>query len=97
MATIAGPIILGCWIIFILYWLISAMRVKVTAERQSVWSALAHRIPLGCSYILMANLALAAATEFINDAARGLGAGNGRFGLRVWIVRDALGALDAGG
>ena len=31
------------------------MRVKVTAERQSVWSALAHRIPLGCSYILMAN------------------------------------------
>lgn len=55
MATISGPIILGCWISFIAYWLISARRVKVTAERQSLWSALAHRIPLGCSYILMAN------------------------------------------
>ena len=55
MATISGLIILGCWIIFIAYWIASAMRVKATAERQSLWSALAHRIPLGFSYLLMAN------------------------------------------
>ena len=61
MATISGLIILGCWITFLAYWLISAMRVKAIAERQSLWSALAHRIPLGCSYVLLANLALAAA------------------------------------
>lgn len=55
MATISGLIILGCWIIFIAYWIASAMRVKATAERQSRWSALVHRIPLGFSYLLMAN------------------------------------------
>lgn len=55
METISGPIILGCWVIFIVYWLISARRVKVTAERQSLVSALTHRIPLGFSYLLMAN------------------------------------------
>ena len=51
---ISSLIILGCWSTFLAYWIISARRVKATAERQSVWSALAHRIPLGCSYILMA-------------------------------------------
>jgi protein-S-isoprenylcysteine O-methyltransferase Ste14 len=55
MAKISDQIILGCWIIFLLYWLISAMRAKATAERQSVWSALAHRIPLGFSYFLLAD------------------------------------------
>lgn len=55
MAKIAGPIILGCWIIFLLYWLLSAMRVKPMVERQSVGSALAHRIPLGFSYLLLAD------------------------------------------
>jgi protein-S-isoprenylcysteine O-methyltransferase Ste14 len=54
MTTITGLIILGCWIIFAGYWLISALRVKAIAERQSVGSALAHRIPLGFSYILLA-------------------------------------------
>jgi len=54
MATISSSIILGCWIIFGGYWLISAMRVKAIAERQSVWSALTHRIPLGFSYFLLA-------------------------------------------
>ena len=54
MPTISDSIILGCWIIFLAYWLISAMRVKAIAERQSRWSALAHRIPLGCSYVLLA-------------------------------------------
>ena len=54
MANISGLIILGCWVIFATYWLISAMRTKAIAERQSVWSALVHRIPLGFSYVLLA-------------------------------------------
>ena len=55
MARISGLIILGCWVILLGYWLISARRVKAIAERQSLWSALAHRIPLGLSYFLMAD------------------------------------------
>lgn len=55
METVANSIILGCWITFLAYWIISAMRVKATAERQSILSAMAHRIPLGGSYFLMAN------------------------------------------
>jgi len=54
MVAIPGYIVLGCWIIFIAYWLISARRVKATSERQSLGSALAHRIPLGVSYLLLA-------------------------------------------
>ena len=53
MAAISGNIVLGCWIIFIAYWLFRARQVKTTAERQSLWSALAHRIPLGVSYCLL--------------------------------------------
>lgn len=55
MPAISGSIILGCWITFIVYWLISARRGKAIAERQSIPSALIHRIPLGLSYYLMAN------------------------------------------
>jgi len=54
MTAISGTLVLGCWIGFFAYWIINARRVKVTAERQSVWSALAHRIPLGFSYYLLA-------------------------------------------
>ncbi len=54
MATISGYIVLGCWITFIAFWIVSAWRVKVTAEKQSLLSALAHRIPLGFSYFLLA-------------------------------------------
>jgi protein-S-isoprenylcysteine O-methyltransferase Ste14 len=53
MATITGLIILGCWIIFIVYWFISAFRQKKTAEPQSVPSALAHRIPVALGWFLM--------------------------------------------
>ncbi len=53
MAKISGPIILACWIILLFYWLISALRTKAVAERQSLWSALVHRIPLGFSYFLL--------------------------------------------
>ena len=54
MEKIAGLIILGCWIIFFAYWLVSAFGQKAIAERQSLLSALAHRIPLGFSYLLLA-------------------------------------------
>ena len=54
MAAIPDYIVLFCWIFFFAYWIISARRVKATAERQSLWSALAHRIPLGVSYLLLA-------------------------------------------
>ncbi|HLX95691.1 MAG TPA: isoprenylcysteine carboxylmethyltransferase family protein [Verrucomicrobiae bacterium] len=53
MTAITGLIILGCWIIFILYWMISAFRQKPMAEGQSVASALAHRIPVGLGWFLL--------------------------------------------
>jgi len=53
MATTFNSIILACWIVFIVYWLASAQRVKAIAEKQSLLSALAHRIPLGLSYCLL--------------------------------------------
>jgi protein-S-isoprenylcysteine O-methyltransferase Ste14 len=55
MATVSNSIVLGCWITFLAFWIVSAWRVKAIAERQSVLSALIHRIPLGLSYFLMAN------------------------------------------
>src|SRR5690349_19979389 len=57
--TVAFDSIIGiCWAVFILYWSISAPWVKVAAEKQSLWSALSHRIPLGCSYVLLADFHL---------------------------------------
>jgi len=48
------PSIIGCcWIIFILYWLVTATRAKATAEHQSPASAMAHRIPVGLSFVLL--------------------------------------------
>jgi len=57
--TVAFNSIIGiCWAIFLLYWLISAPWTKVAAEKESVWSSLAHRIPLSCSYFLLADFHL---------------------------------------
>lgn len=53
MDTLAGPIISLCWIIFVAYWLISALKAKRVAEKQSLASALAHRIPVGLAAFLM--------------------------------------------
>lgn len=53
MPAVSIHIILACWIIFIVYWLVSAQRVKAIAEKQSLLSALAHRLPLGFSYFLL--------------------------------------------
>src|SRR6516162_1130318 len=57
--TVAFDSIIGiCWAVFILYWFISAGWVKVAAEKESLWSSLSHRIPLGCSYVLLADFHL---------------------------------------
>jgi len=54
MAKNADSIVVGCWIIFFVYWLISAQKVKAVAEKQSRLSALRHRIPVGTSWVLLA-------------------------------------------
>ena len=51
--SITGQIIVWCWIIFGVYWFVSAFRQKQIAKRQSVLAALAHRLPLGLSYYLL--------------------------------------------
>jgi protein-S-isoprenylcysteine O-methyltransferase Ste14 len=54
MARISSLIILGCWITFLAYWIISALKQKATVEHQSPISALAHRIPVGLGWVLLA-------------------------------------------
>lgn len=54
MAVASDRIILGCWFIFAGYWLVTALRTKATTERQSVLSSLAHRVPVGLGWWLMA-------------------------------------------
>jgi protein-S-isoprenylcysteine O-methyltransferase Ste14 len=49
-----GRIILACWITFIVYWIVSASRTKKIAEKQSLLSALAHRIPVGLGWWMLA-------------------------------------------
>jgi protein-S-isoprenylcysteine O-methyltransferase Ste14 len=41
------------WAIFLFYWVITARRTKAIAEKQSLASALAHRIPVMLSWILL--------------------------------------------
>jgi protein-S-isoprenylcysteine O-methyltransferase Ste14 len=53
MTAVSSKIIIACWATFLVYWLVSARRVKVIAEKQSLLSALAHRLPLGLSYFLL--------------------------------------------
>ena len=53
MEKVTTSIISACWIIFVLYWTVSAARAKVTAEHQSPASAMAHRIPVGLSFFLL--------------------------------------------
>ena len=54
MTAISGQIIIVCWSIFIVVWLVSAFRTKRTVERQSLLSALAHRIPIGLGWWMLA-------------------------------------------
>jgi protein-S-isoprenylcysteine O-methyltransferase Ste14 len=54
MSTISDSIILGCWTIFLAYWIIGALTAKRIAEPQNLLSALAHRIPVGLGWFLLA-------------------------------------------
>jgi protein-S-isoprenylcysteine O-methyltransferase Ste14 len=53
MERTTSTIITACWIYFVVYWLVSALRGKKILERQSVPSALAHRIPIGLGWWLL--------------------------------------------
>jgi protein-S-isoprenylcysteine O-methyltransferase Ste14 len=53
MPEFTDNIITACWCIFVIVWLINAFRTKRTAERQSLESALAHRIPVAAGWWLM--------------------------------------------
>jgi protein-S-isoprenylcysteine O-methyltransferase Ste14 len=46
-------IIIGCWLTFIAYWIVSAVKVKATAERGSFASTLAYRIPLIIGFVFI--------------------------------------------
>jgi protein-S-isoprenylcysteine O-methyltransferase Ste14 len=43
-----------CWLVLLLYWWVTAFRAKAIVERQSLNSALAHRIPVFIAWILLA-------------------------------------------
>ena len=49
----AGHLIVACWIIFMLYWFVSARSVKATVERQSLASELAYRLPILAGWLLL--------------------------------------------
>jgi protein-S-isoprenylcysteine O-methyltransferase Ste14 len=89
MATVSNSIIIGCWIIFLVWWLVSARRVKTTAERQSWASSIAHRIPVGLSYVLLLNPGLPPPLNLAltphTDSARVFGTVVCVFGLLVTI------------
>ncbi len=53
MTASASYIIATCWCIFVVVWLAGAIRTKRTAEKQSVESALAHRIPVAFGWWLL--------------------------------------------
>jgi len=44
--VVCGWFIIACWIIFVLYWTVSAWSVKAAAERQSWTGIVAHRLPI---------------------------------------------------
>lgn len=54
MTAISSHIIAACWYIFVFAWIISATRTKRIAERQSLQSALAHRIPIALGWWTLA-------------------------------------------
>lgn len=65
MAKAANSIIVGCWITFCVYWIISALKVKAITEKQSRLSALAHRFPVGLGWWLLAYPALPPPMNFV--------------------------------
>jgi len=97
MATISDSIILGCWIIFLAYWIISALAAKRTAEPQSLLSALAHRIPVGLGWVLLAYQGLPPPMNLVwmprTDGARVMGVVICVLGLfvTIWARRTLAG------
>lgn len=53
MKIISNDIIVGCWLVFSVYWLVSALAVKRTAEQKSWQSSLAYRVPLALGIALI--------------------------------------------
>ena len=51
-----GQIIVACWVVFIGYWLVSALATKATTERGSFVSMLWYRVPLAIGGILIGKL-----------------------------------------
>jgi protein-S-isoprenylcysteine O-methyltransferase Ste14 len=49
----ASEIIITCWCIFVVVWWVNAYRTKRTVEKQSLESALAHRIPVGLGWWML--------------------------------------------
>jgi protein-S-isoprenylcysteine O-methyltransferase len=89
MATVSNSLIIGCWIVFIGYWAVSAFGQKATAEQKSWLSSMPYRVPLTLGGLLLwfprfshpLNLALTPHT----DLARAFGAVVCVFGLLVTI------------
>ncbi|HEV2693044.1 MAG TPA: isoprenylcysteine carboxylmethyltransferase family protein [Verrucomicrobiae bacterium] len=54
MPTASDHIIIICWLTFIVYWYLSAQKVKTSVEKQSLESALRHRLPVGLGCWLLA-------------------------------------------
>jgi protein-S-isoprenylcysteine O-methyltransferase Ste14 len=46
-------VVIGCWLIFLGYWIVSAFKVKATVERGSFQSTLAYRLPLILGFVLI--------------------------------------------
>ena len=59
MIATCGYIIIVCWAIFFIVWLVAAFGAKRTVEKQSLLSALAHRIPVVLGWWFLAYTRLA--------------------------------------
>ena len=46
-------IVTNCWLVFVIFWLVSALKVKAPAERGSFLSTLAYRLPFIIGGILL--------------------------------------------
>jgi protein-S-isoprenylcysteine O-methyltransferase Ste14 len=54
MNAATDRIIIACWVVFVLYWLVSAARTKRIVEKQSLAAKLAHRVPVAVGWWIVA-------------------------------------------
>jgi protein-S-isoprenylcysteine O-methyltransferase Ste14 len=93
----ASQFILACWCVFAAYWLISAFRTKAVAEKQSAASMLAHRLPVGLGWWMLAfprwpppmNVAVVPHSEWIQLTGAAI-CGYGLF-FTIWARRTLAG------